>query len=77
MLLVIASTKALAEIRAMESSRRRGLRAKKHPDGGVWVAAHGRDAEKVLATLAERYGTRAWCATGWRTVKPQLRLPGF
>lgn len=77
MLMILASTEALREIRARGRGLRGSVRAKAHPDGGVWVAARGRDGERLLLELAERYGTRVWRGAGWVTLKPQLKLPGF
>jgi hypothetical protein len=71
----------LASLRALEDIRELGLapgalRARSHPDGGVWVSAKGADAERAILKLVDRYGTRIWGMQGWKVSKPQLRLPG-
>jgi hypothetical protein len=77
MMMVLASVKALDDIRAMGLHARALLRARRHPDGGVWVATKGPAGDRVLRELIERYGTRVWGERGWLVQKPQLRLRGL
>jgi hypothetical protein len=77
MILVLASREALDVMRTWPPERRRALRVKVHPDGGLWVAARSSRGQEDLSTLAERFGTRLFRTGGWRVLKPQLRLPGL
>jgi hypothetical protein len=76
-ILVLASTEALEVMRAWPAPRRRSLRVRVHPDGGLWVAARGSLAQDDLLAMADKFGVRRWGPGGWRVLKPQLRLPGL
>jgi hypothetical protein len=76
MVVVLASLRALDDIRGLGLAPR-SIRARPHPDGGVWVSAKSDDAKRAIGKLIDRYGTRVWGATGWSVRKPQLRLPGM
>jgi hypothetical protein len=75
-ILVLASRAALVVMRTWPPARRRLLRVKVHPDGGLWVAAVESGGHAELLALADMFGTRRWGPRGWRVLKPQLRLPG-
>jgi hypothetical protein len=75
MVVVLASLRALDDIRALAFTSR-DLRARPHPDGGVWVSAKSDEARRAIDKLIECYGTRLWGTAGWSVRKPQLRLPG-
>jgi hypothetical protein len=76
-IVVLASAAALEDIRNLPTTVRVALKAKVHPDGGLWVAARGREATRALQALVDAFGTRIWTADGWCVRKPQLALPGI
>lgn len=74
---VIATTEALSHLRRLPRDRRKLVIARRHPDGGIWMAARAPGGDAIIEELVERFGTRCWRRGGWIVQRVQLSFPGF